>query len=131
MCACDVLPLRPDRGLLCEDLTDPITVIMMIKVRVLKRREWQLSQSVAKYVCVYHLRGGRGVVSCLIHTHHLFNVQIRFHHSQSLSSCVCGCVYVWVPWQFPKLVQQIHWIRWEAKSLLATDPVLHHCKGKR
>lgn len=61
---CDVLLLRPDRGLLCEDLTDPITVITMIKERVLKRREQQSSQSVAKCVCVYHLRGGRGAVSC-------------------------------------------------------------------
>ncbi|CAM4655772.1 unnamed protein product [Leuciscus chuanchicus] len=48
---------RVARGPLCEDLTDPITVITMIKGRVLKRREQQSSQSLAKCVCVYHLRG--------------------------------------------------------------------------
>lgn len=90
---CNVLLLRPDRGPLCEDLTDPITVITMIKGRVLKRREQQSSQSLAKCVCVYHLRGGRGAVCCSIHIHHLFNVRIRLYNSQSLSFCVHVCVF--------------------------------------
>lgn len=96
MCVCDVLLLRPDRGLLCEDLTDPITVITMIKGRVLKKRERKSSQSVA----VYHLRGGRGAVRGSIHIHYLFYAQIHFHQAYSLS---------FFSLQLPWLVEEMQW----------------------
>lgn len=127
MCVCDVLLLRPDRGLLCEDLTDPITVITMIKERVLKRREQQSSQSVAKCVCVCIICVGVGVrlavrftsIICLMYWF-IYTILSLFLF---VCMCVCVCLCSFQGW----FSRYIGWGQ-RLNPSCAADPLLYNSK---